>query len=699
MPPKQPKKTYKTLDTPYSTLQRQRAQEDVEGLNFGTHSTSDLIEKENGSTFEYATYTPKTFRGKRRPNPNKFWGGRFTLFELFLFVSLVIAHIVAAILVPVGHQVIIPSIVQRIVQQRLDDPSSSNLKVNRLQVFPFQNNEIQVAFGAELPPQIPFQIPGRIDLGQIRVATSIPQPDGDKQIASVLIDPISIALSGPLVVETTVRITFSDEEQQNAVQTLQSLFQDNSQLKLNMVVPVTIAGIPVYSGMPLALTVVLSRFSNGNPLALLGPSDPNQNRASALRQNFQASDIFELTPNFGVVWDSLNMNFNDQGLSMDIGLNIENQGAALLSEPLAISGYVGLVDQRMLKFNLEGVALQQGLQKLNIRLGVSFFDQNIDNQAASAAARQIVQTMMNGGLSDLRQLKPVLQGPFALSNATFLQNISPNLVIPVPIPAQAGGLLDTIRQEITDTRIGNIVDASQFDITLARGSIRADYNVVVPLQLPTPREIILPLNTLFSISDPFNNNILLNGILQPMRIVRNENSFVASGRLNLNPTGTINSVFSLSRNLLSILSTQTFRTRLRNLGIGGSDARPFQFLQQIPIPPFLDNTINLCDVCAARKLVNKVAQNIAMKAVPGGPSIFDDVPPPGGPIVIPGSPSPTPVPTISTTLPTVSQTESVPVSTQTRNVGTLGGILSAVQDSPLGEILNNTKSVVDRVFS
>jgi hypothetical protein len=187
--------------------------------------------------------------------------------------------------------------------------------------MPFQNNEIQVSFAAELPPQLPIMLPGSINLGQIQILANIPLPEGDRQIATVLIEPISVRLSGPLVVDTTVRITFSDQEQQTAVQTLQNLFREEGgqQLKLLMTVPVNIAGIQVYSGMPLEVFLTPSNLSSGgSPLALLGPSDPTQQRTSALRQRFQESDILDLGSSFGIVWDSLNMNFNDQGLKLGL---------------------------------------------------------------------------------------------------------------------------------------------------------------------------------------------------------------------------------------------------------------------------------------------------------------------------------------------------------------------------------------------
>lgn len=253
----------------------------------------DFEDDESEVSFDYADFDeaakkeanqPRTRTIKRSPQTmgSRYIGGRWSRFEFILFLVLNVGQVVLLVVGLLIYLIGIPLFVQGQIQNVLDGKKSNlptpKIELKQVAVGPFTSTNFPITIAVDMPAIIPL-IPISLTIGTIVIDNSLPSLQGpNNQIATITTTPISLTVSQPININTTITFGLNADQQTAIKQFISKGIDPDAQINVDVAVPVKLFFLQIYNPMRLKLHLIPSVFlkSVGNPAALLPPPGPGR---------------------------------------------------------------------------------------------------------------------------------------------------------------------------------------------------------------------------------------------------------------------------------------------------------------------------------------------------------------------------------------------------------------------------------------
>ena len=253
----------------------------------------DFEDEESEVSFDYADFDeaakkeanqPRTRTIKRSPQTmgSRYIGGRWSRFEFILFLVLNVGQVVLLVVGLLIYLIGIPLFVQGQIQNVLDGKKSNlptpKIELKQVAIGPFTSTNFPITIAVDMPAIIPL-IPISLTIGTIVIDNSLPSLQGpNNQIATITTTPISLTVSQPININTTITFGLNADQQTAIKQFISKGIDPDAQINVDVAVPVKLFFLQIYNPMRLKLHLIPSVFlkSVGNPAALLPPPGPDR---------------------------------------------------------------------------------------------------------------------------------------------------------------------------------------------------------------------------------------------------------------------------------------------------------------------------------------------------------------------------------------------------------------------------------------
>ncbi|KAJ3338349.1 hypothetical protein HDU91_001261 [Kappamyces sp. JEL0680] len=576
----------------------------------------------NYATYSRAAHSTVSRKRYALSRPKTYCGARWSQLEAGLFLGLSLANLVVLVVGLLAYFIFIPQTVQSMVQAALDGKGSAlgdNTKIQAVTVGSFTPTGFPITISATLPPVAPL-LPVQITIGALTIRLQLPSKETAGEFSTLTTTPVTLFAPAATQLTTTVNVQLSQAQQSVLAAAVAAGTIDlDTVLTSDVSIPVSLFFLPLYSAMHIRVTVQPSTILAQGTASFNAAANGRTPRAhslanSALLSHFSASDIISVGPT-GIGLNRLGVQLQDPGVGLSIQGEFDNPLPANLAPIPSVSLYLGINNTRVAQFQATNLSLSTGLQSIAPGFGVSFLDRLIDGPAAKQALAGALAGIQNG--AKLEDLGISIMGPVVMPRADFLSVVSNRLSFPFPfqlLSATGSSGPSSLAQLFTNEGLKGVVDKSDFQLHLVKQQLF--FRVVLPefFPLPSSQPVALPFNTSLTLSDPLTLSPLTQVSVSQIGVGRTNGSIVASGVIQLTPAsisiGSIDQVLRLGK---GFLTASTVNVLVQNINLFTPTKPAFAFFsQQLPIPPRINNTLDLGKDSFARAFVLKVIGSISL---------------------------------------------------------------------------------------
>ncbi|KAJ3318027.1 hypothetical protein HDV06_000877 [Boothiomyces sp. JEL0866] len=517
-----------------------------------------------------AFYKPTYPDAKKGLNPDqlvkykRYWGGRMKPFEFVLLHIFILINFFTIVLSPIFYFYIIPKYVQYIVDG-IGTGSNPPILLRNFNVGKFSNDSLGIGVSLGIDPILPFPINGGIGATHVTVVD-----EQDNKIAELDIPELDFWINREVDIAMNTTVQMNTDSQNNLKKMLNRMSSGSGISDLTFTIhfnaPIKAFGIPVYAGLPLHKVLNLGdlQASLASFGRFIGRTEnavsPESFRATGadLREHFAADDILSITKTFGVVWSKLGITMNDQGAQIDMGLSFENGTPLTVTLIEGIQLYLSLQDVPIMKISIDKVGLVDGLQNLELEIGILLLDDKI-----SASNFGIALELASKSYVDTGDFSISVAGPIDIHNGDFVHFITQdfkfiikfsdlwNIITSITGPIDLSSLT-SVQGILENAQVQSILGNSSIALDVLSDKIQIPLGLVLPNFLPIPRQINFPYFTTVSIVGQTSQLIQSN--VDPVYISRNDKNIQANTTINVIPNNTDTAATELAQAINPILA-------------------------------------------------------------------------------------------------------------------------------------------------